>query len=127
MTNLIDTAPAPVPTGPPPQVVRKSYQSAKDGRRDAKMIVDINGTEFTTWPGRAPGTVQIDFSGLTVTRDPEAMWAYFRSTLGSQDEFEKFQAFLNDEANDVDINMLVEIIKDMMEFANGLPTAQSSS
>src|ERR1035437_2687290 len=99
------------------QPVRKSYQSAKNAKRDTVMIVEIDGTEFQTRPGRVPGTALIDFQGLVVTRDPEAMWNYFRSAFATEDEYIAFHDFLQDPAREVDINLLFEIIKDMIEMA----------
>jgi len=112
---------------PAPKPVRKSYQSAKDAKRDTPMIVEIDGTEFETRPGRVPGTTLIDFQGLMVTQDPEAMWQFFRSSFATPEEYEAFHAFLQDPVREVDINLLFDIIKDMIEFADGLPTGQSNS
>jgi hypothetical protein len=120
---MTDTA-TPVQASQP---VRKSYQSAKNARRDTPMIVEIDGTEFTLRPGRVPGTALIDFQGLVVTRDPEAMWAYFRACFPDPEKFEEFRDFINDPEREVDINLLFDIIKDLIEEGSGSPTARSSS
>jgi len=122
---------AQVIQAPPP--TRKSYQSAKDAKMSTQYIFDIDGTDFETRPGRVPGSVQIDFSGMTVTRDPETMWNYFRCAfvdakgMPLEDEYERFKAYLDDPQREVSVDLLVEIIRDMIEFANGLPTGRSNS
>lgn len=121
---MTDTA-TPVQAAQP---VRKSYQSAKNAKRDTVMIVEIDGTEFQTRPGRVPGTALIDFQGLVVTRDPEAMWAFFRACFLTEADFAAFRDFINDPVREVDINLLFKIVEDLIEFGSGgIPTPQSSS
>ena len=74
-----------------PKPVRKSYQSAKDAKNKTPFEIEIDGTVFVTQPGRVPGAVQIDFSGLSVSHDPEVMWHYFRCTFPTEEDFEAFK------------------------------------
>jgi hypothetical protein len=128
---------------------RKSYTAAKNEQIDAVFEFDIDGTTFEAKPNRVPGSTLIDFQGLTVTRDPDAMWDFFRAAMNSSEDaekvkaremtevatgqdlplspFGKFKAFLDDPVRKVDINLLMEIVKDMVEFTTGRPTGQSSS
>lgn len=117
--------------GPPP--VRKSYAAAKHGKASTIMEVEIDGTVFETRPGRVPGTVQIDFMGVSTLADPRLMWNFFRCAFvdihgnAEPEKYKAFKKFLDDPIREVDVDTLIQIIRDMIEFANGLPTVPSSS
>lgn len=115
---------------------RKSYQSAKGAKQDEPMEFDVDDESFTAYPHRVAAGVLIDFQGLQVTRDPEAMWSFFRSAMtGKRQEdgtfgegdFERFQEYVNSPAHPIEAEVLGDIIKDMVEFTTGHPTEQSSS
>lgn len=135
-----------------PMATRKSYHAARNEKIDEIFEFDIDGEVFLAKPHRVPGSTMIDFQGLTVTRDPDAMWDFFRAAMNYEpvpakdspkykaqldpkspgyDEsltpFGKFKAFIDDPIRQVDIEMLAEIIKDMVEATTGNPTGQSSS
>jgi hypothetical protein len=118
---------APTPFRKP---VHKTYTSAKDAKANTPFIFEIDGKSFEALPGRVPGVTQIDFSGLTVTRNPESMWDYFRAAFSNDidpTKFDEFEAYLKDPVRDVTIELLMEVVKDMIEFGNGLPTLRSNS
>jgi hypothetical protein len=106
--------------------VRKVYQSAKSEQLDEAMIVEINGREFKAFPHRSNIFNEIDFAGVSVTRDPAGMWNYFRAVFG--DQFEEFKEYVQGpESGDIDAEMFGQIVQDMQEFKTGRPTGQSSS
>jgi hypothetical protein len=110
---------------PPTMTVRKSYASAKGAQLDEVMEIEIDGEVFATRPHRVGVTKLIDFQGITVTRDPEAMWGFFRASMG--DDFERFEEFCNSPEHVIEAETLGDIIKDMVEFTTGRPTEQSNS
>lgn len=126
MTDTSTTAITPRPT-------RKSYTSAKDAKINTPYEIEIDGHVFTTRPGRIPGVVQIDFSGFSYTHDSDSMWRFFKCAFVDDEgkflvtQYEEFHDFLSDPSRSVQAELLGEIISDMVEFANGLPTGQSSS
>ena len=105
--------------------IRKVYESAKGAALDEPMEVQIDDKVFTARPHRVSATTLIDFQGLTVTRDPEAMWGFFRSAFG--DDYEEFHTYINSPEVTITADTLGEIIKDMVEFTTGRPTEQSNS
>lgn len=141
------------PDTPPPTItnegarpvsntVRKSYASAKGEKLDEIMEVEIDDTVFAAYPYRVPATVLIDFSGLTVSRDPEAMWNFFRHAMPGPAKlfdgsdkigtepvtvFDAFKEFTDSPLHIIEAETLGQIIADMVEFTTGRPTEQSNS
>lgn len=115
---------------------RKSYQSARGAAQDEAFSFDIDAETFTAYPHRVAAGVLIDFQGMSVTKDPEAMWGFFRAAMSGQrladgtlaeGDFDRFQDYVNSPLHPVEAEVLGDIIKDMVEFTTGRPTEQSSS
>ena len=117
---------------------RRSYRSAKGAKQDEAFEFDVDDESFTAYPHRVAAGLLIDFQGLTVTRDPEAMWAFFRAAMSGErqpngefaeggGDFERFQEYVNSPKHPVEAEALGDIIKDLLEFTTAHPTEQSSS
>ena len=117
---------------------RKSYQSAKGAAQDAAFVFNIDGEEFTAYPHRVSAGLLIDFQGLGVTKDPEAMWAFFRNAMSGArtpegrlpeegGDFARFHEYVNSPEHPIEAAVLGSIITDMVEFTTGRPTEQPSS
>ena len=118
--------------------VRKQYQSAKGAYLDDPMELVLDDEVFVARPHRVPATVLIDFQGLQVSRDPDAMWAFFRCAMATRKEvdgqmvedlteFDRFHEWVQSPLHPIEADTLGEMIKDMVEFTTGRPTEQLSS
>lgn len=109
---------------------RKKFTSQKKTGTDDVVILEVNDQEFRC-KSRIPGMVLVDFISQMDEDDPksmgEALKNFFDESLQPA-ELERFNAYVRDPENDVDLPLLAEMAGWLAEQLSGeLPTGSSQA
>jgi hypothetical protein len=106
---------------------RKKFISKKVGTDDV-VILEVNDTEFKC-KSRIPGMILVDFISHMDEDDPKSMGdslrGFFDNTIQEVD-LERFNEYVRNPENDIDLEMLAEMAGWLAEqFSGEAPTGSS--
>lgn len=105
----------------------KKFTAAKSAKRGVKAEFELDWEDgegemhtqaFYCFPGRAPGAVLFDLTGISATSEP--MWEFYSAVMG--ENYEEFRTFVRDPNHGVEADNLRDITSWIIEYDTGTPT-----
>lgn len=107
---------------------RKRFASSRKAGTDDVVVLEVNDQEFKC-NSRIPGMVLVDFISDMDEDDPKSMGDslknFFKEAI-REDELERFNAYVRDPVNDIDLPLLAEMAGWLAEQFSGEPDTGSS-